>query len=82
MAGVQLTKNVRLPVAASRCRNFFLRFASSKSDEKTKHFAIFDIFGKTKSEIFDIIAEKHFAIFDIKRENGVQYLPFYMTMFL
>ena len=44
---------------------------SSKSDEKVKHFAIFDIFGKTKSEIVDI-----------KRENGVQYLPFYMTMFL
>ena len=50
--------------------------------KKNKHFAIFDIFGKTKSEIFDIIAEKHFAIFDIKREKGVQYLPFYMTMFL
>ena len=44
---------------------------SSKSDEKVNHFAIFDIFGKTKREIFDI-----------KRENGVQYLPFYMTMFL
>ena len=54
MTGVQLTKNVRVPVAASRCRNFFLRFVSSKSDEKTKHFAIFDIFGIIKSAIFDI----------------------------
>jgi len=53
-----------------------------KVTKKTKHFAIFDIFGKTKSEIFDVLAQKHFAIFDIKRENGVQYLPFYMTMIL
>ena len=65
MAGVRLTKNVRVPVAASRCRNFFLRFVSSKSDENDKHFAVFDIFGKIKSEIFDIIAEKHFAIFTL-----------------
>ena len=33
--------------------------------EKCYEFAIFDIFGNTKSEIFDIIAKKHFAIFDI-----------------
>ena len=33
--------------------------------EKCYEFAIFDIFGNTKSAIFDIIAKKHFAIFDI-----------------
>ena len=75
MAGVQLTKNVRLPVAASRCRNFFLRFASSKSDENDKHFAVFDIFGKIKSAIFDIIAEKHFAIFDISYVTRISQIP-------
>jgi hypothetical protein len=31
----------------------------------SEHFAIFDILGKTKSAIFDIISEIHFAIFDI-----------------
>ena len=33
--------------------------------EKCYEFAIFDIYGNTKSGIFDIIAKKHFAIFDI-----------------
>ena len=33
--------------------------------EKCYEFAIFDIYGNTKSGIFDIIAKKHFAIFAI-----------------
>ena len=54
-------------VVKSGC--IILPSVSPKNDKKDKHFAIFDIFGKTKSEIFDIIAKKHFAIFDIFQET-------------